>query len=286
MTLSDTTRATNQHYELPAGLFTAYLDRRLKYSSGLFESPETTLDDAQTAKLHFVARQLGISGGEHVLDVGCGWGSLILFMAVEFGCTATGVTPSATQVEHITKQAERLGVADRIHLRHGSFSDIDVSERFDAVTMLGSIIHMPNQTEVLTKAYGLLHRGGSLYLSESCFRNKATYDEFADRPGTMHVTEGIFGFADMVPVSSLVESIESAGFSLTGLTDLTAHYHETIARWEENALSNRDEIERILPGYFEPLVRYLRTANAGWGYTSKHYGLTAQKTRLGPKGMP
>lgn len=286
MTLSDTTLATNQHYELPAGLFAAYLDRRLKYSSGLFENAQTTLDDAQTAKLRFVARQLRISGGEHVLDVGCGWGSLILFMATEFGCTATGVTPSSTQAEYITREARRLGVADRISLRHGSFSTVDVAERFDAVTMLGSIIHMPDQTEVLTKAYGLLCRGGSLYLSESCFRNKATYDEFASRPGTTHVTEGIFGFADMVPVSWLVASIESAGFSLTGLTDLTAHYQQTIACWEANAMSNQDEIERVTPGYFDPLVRYLRTANAGWGYTSKHYGLTARKTRLGPQDMP
>lgn len=286
MTLSDTTRATNQHYELPAELFAAYLDHRLKYSSGLFESANTTLDDAQTAKLHFVARQLGVSGGEHVLDVGCGWGSLILFMAVEYGCTATGVTPSATQLEHIARAARRLGVADRVHLRHGSFSTVDVVERFDAVTMLGSVIHMPDQAEVLAKAYGLLRRGGALYLSDSCFRNQAAYDEFADRPGTVHVTDAIFGFADMVPVSALVAGIESAGFSLTGLTDLTAHYHRTIEHWEANALANQDEIERIMPGYLEPLVRYLRTANAGWGYTSKHYGLTARKSRLGLRGMP
>lgn len=279
-------QATNRHYELPAGIFRAYLDRRLKYSSGLFAGEATTLDDAQTAKLRFVARQLGISGGERVLDVGCGWGSLVLFMAVEHGCAVTGVTPSATQVGHIGREARRLGVDHLVRVRHGSFSAVDVSERFDAVTMLGSIIHMPDRAEVLAKAYALLRRGGGLYLSESCFRTAAVYREFAGRPGTTHVTEGIFGFADMVPVSTLVAAVESAAFSLTGLTDLTAHYHRTIERWEANAVANRATIERIRPGYFEPLVRYLRTANAGWGYTSKHYGLTARKVRLGPEGMP
>jgi cyclopropane-fatty-acyl-phospholipid synthase len=145
---------------------------------------------------------------------------------------------------------------------------------------------MPDRRAVLDRAYRLLRRDGRLYLSESCFRNAAAYAEFAGRPGTRHVVEDQFGFADMVPLSVLVEATEAAGFSITGLTDLTAHYRRTIADWEERATANRDDIERVAPGRFEPLVRYLRTANAGWGYTTKHYALTAARSRLGPGGAP
>jgi cyclopropane-fatty-acyl-phospholipid synthase len=279
-------RATNKHYELPVELFASYLDRRLKYSSGLYQDEHTDLDQAQTAKLHFVARQLGLRGGERLLDIGCGWGSLILFMAQEYGCRATGITPSGPQAEHIRAQARAAGVAELITVVPGSFSDAEVTGRFDAATMLGSIVHMPDRVDVLRKVHGLLRRNGSLYVSESCFRDHATYREFSRRPGTRHVTEGIFGFADMVPLSVLVAAIESAGFSLTGLTDLTAHYHRTIEQWEQRACQARDRIEEVAPGMYEPLIRYLRIANAGWGYTTKHYAISVLKSRLGPAEAP
>jgi cyclopropane-fatty-acyl-phospholipid synthase len=285
-TAEEARRATNRHYELPTEFFAAYLDRRLKYSSGLYQDPGTTLDQAQTAKLHFVAQQLGLSAGRRVLDIGCGWGSLVLFMAEEYGCQVTGVTPSATQAAYITERAGERGVADRIRIERGAFGDLGLDGRYDAVTMLGSIIHMPDRAIVLEKAKGLLRQGGVLYLSESCFRNWRTYEEFSGRPGTRHVTEGIFGFADMVPLSALVEAVESAGLSLIGLTDLTAHYRRTTTDWETRALANRDDIEKAAPGMFDPLIRYLQTASAGWGHTTKHYALTATRSRLGPEHAP
>lgn len=279
-------QATNKHYELPVELFASYLDRRLKYSSGLYPDEHTDLDQAQTNKLHFVARQLGLRGGERLLDIGCGWGSLVLFMAQEYDCKVTGVTPSAPQAEHIRATARETGVAELVTVVPGAFTGVEVSGSFDAVTMLGSIVHMPDRVDVLRKVHGLLRRNGSLYVSESCFRDHATYREFSQRPGTLHVTEGIFGFADMVPLSVLVAAIESAGFSLTGLTDLTAHYHRTIEQWEQRAAQARDQIEQVAPGMYEPLIRYLRTANAGWGYTTKHYAIGARKSRLGPTEAP
>jgi cyclopropane-fatty-acyl-phospholipid synthase len=282
LTPQEAYQATNKHYELPVELFGIYLDRRLKYSSGLYTHDHDDLDQAQTDKLHFVARQLGLSGGERLLDVGCGWGSLVLFMAREYGCHTTGITPSRPQAEHIWAEATRAGVASKVTLEVGSFTDVRVAGQFDAVTMLGSIVHMPDRKAVLGKANKLLRRGGSLYLSESCFRNHAVYEEFSRRPGTEHVTEGIFGFADMVPLSVLVEAVESTGLSLTGLTDLTAHYHRTIEEWERRVEAARDRVEQVAPGMSEPLVRYLQTANAGWGYTTKHYALTAVKSRMGP----
>jgi cyclopropane-fatty-acyl-phospholipid synthase len=275
-------RATNRHYELPTAFFAAYLDRRLKYSSGLYQHPDATLDEAQTAKLHFVAQRLGLPEGGRVLDVGCGWGSLVLFLAAEYGCRATGVTPSATQAAYITGRAAEMGVADQVQIVLGTFPDLDLDGAYDAVTMLGSITHMPDQAAVLGRAKDLLLRGGTLYVSESCFRNWRAYQEFSARPGTRHVTEGIFGFADLVPLSALVQAVESAGLSLTGLTDLTAHYDRTIADWQTRAMANRDAIEKAAPGMFDPLIRYLQTASAGWGYTTKHYALTATKIRLGP----
>jgi cyclopropane-fatty-acyl-phospholipid synthase len=283
---AEAVRATERHYSLPPEFFAAFLDERLKYSSGLYRDPGVTLDQAQTDKLRFVAGELGLTGGERLLDVGCGWGSLVLFMAQEYGCAVTGVTPSPVQAAYIADRARAAGLAGLVSLQVGSFSDLSITERYHAATMLGSIVHMPDRVDVLRTVYRLLHRGGRLYLSETAFRNADVYREFADRPGTRHVTETIFGFADMVPFSVIVAAAELAGFSLTALHDLTAHYRMTLDDWERRAVTNRDRIEAVTPDMFEPLVRYLRTANAGWGYTTKHYGLVASKSRFGAEAVP
>ncbi|MEU9640298.1 SAM-dependent methyltransferase [Streptomyces tendae] len=278
-------RATNEHYELPPEVFRAFLDERIEYSSAPYRTPNATLEEAQTAKLHFVAERLGLRGGECLLDIGCGWGSLTLFMVQEYDCEVTGVTPSAPQAQYIRDRAAQLGVAGRVDIRIGSYTDLAIGGPYDAATMLGSIIHMPDRVAVLRKVFDSLHRQGRLYLSESCFRSDAVYQEFAARPGTWHVIETIFGFADMVPFSHIIQSTESAGFSLAGLDDLTAHYHRTIEEWERRAEANSDRVEAAAPGMAEPLIQYLRVANAGWGYTSKHFALTAAKSRLGPKAV-
>jgi len=277
------TVATNRHYELPTEVFAAFLDPRLKYSSALYRHEGVPLDDAQTAKLHFVADRLGVTTGDRVLDVGCGWGSLVLFLAQEYGCQVTGVTLSRPQAAYVERLAEQSGVRGRVDVRLGPFIESEVAGQFDAVAMLGSIVHMPDRTRALRKAHRLLRREGRLYLSETCFRNGAVHQELAKLPGQRQVTDAMFGLADMVPLSTLVEGVETAGFSVTGVTDLTSHYQRTTQDWESRVVANRAAIDRIAPGLSEQLIRYLGTATAGWGHTTKHYAMTASKSRLGPE---
>ncbi|MFD2414969.1 SAM-dependent methyltransferase [Amycolatopsis pigmentata] len=284
-TVEQALRATNQHYEFPPTFFARFLDRRLKYSSGLYLTPGATLDDAQTEKLHFIAKLLDVRSGSRLLDIGCGWGSLSLFMAEEYGCRVTGVTPSRAQADHIRKCASTIGVEGRIDVIVGPFSEVPIEVGFDAVTMVGSINHMPNQDDVLAKVHGLMHDEARLYLSESCFRSASKYKEFARRPGTLQVTEGIFGFAEMHPLSTLVRVVEDTGLSLTGVTDLTWHFKRTVNDWIERAVRERQAIEDIVPGMSEPLLEYLRTTNLAWGYTTKQYALTAVRSRLGVAGL-
>lgn len=271
---------TNQHYDQDPRIFELYLDETRKYSSGLYRTPEDTLDTAQRNKLHFVADRLGLRAGGRLLDIGCGWGSLVLFMAAEYGARTVGISPAPNQHAYIADRAAERGLGELVTTVVGQIEHLDLEPRgFDAITMLGSIVHMPDLAEVFAKTRAALRPGGRLYVSESCYRNAAKRAEFAERDSSLFVRDAIFGWGDMRPLSELVRGAEDAGFSVVAVDDLTAHYRRTIEDWLSNVERNAaalDEIEADLSG---SLTRYLKIANAGWGFTTKHYALTCQRSR-------
>ncbi|WP_063053898.1 SAM-dependent methyltransferase [Nocardia arthritidis] len=282
MTVTDqpVTADTNQHYDLDPDVFGQFLDPLRKYSSALYDSESDTLEQAQRRKLRFVADRLGVTGGERLLDVGCGWGSLTLFMATEFSCETMGVSPAPRQHEYIAEQARVRGVADRVSTRVGHFERLELPPRsFDAVTLLGSIVHMPDLGAVFRRARAVLRRGGTLYVSESCFRNASARTAFDAKAGTEFVREDIFGWGDLRPLSDLVRATEDAGFSVIAVDDLTEHYRRTIDDWIANVDAAADRIDAHGPGLAAKLRHYLEIANAGWGYTTKHYALTCRNAR-------
>ncbi|MBA0052702.1 methyltransferase domain-containing protein [Streptomyces sp. AJS327] len=271
---------TNTHYDLDPDIFGLFLDPLRKYSSGLYRSPSDTLEQAQLNKLAFVADRLGVSGGERVLDAGCGWGSVILHFAKEYGCSTLGVSPAGKQHAYIAERAAQLGVSERVSSVVGHFEEVELPEGgYDAVTMLGSIVHMPDLEAVLSRARRLLRRGGRLYVSESCFRSEGVRAEFDERAGTQFVRDSIFGYGELRPLSELVRGAENVGFSIQSLDDLTADYHRTIEDWIVNVRERAERIDAVRPGMAEHLERYLEVANAGWGYTTKHYALVCRKGR-------
>ncbi|MBP2479360.1 cyclopropane-fatty-acyl-phospholipid synthase [Crossiella equi] len=275
--------ATNTHYALPPEIFTLFLDKRMKYSCGLYDENTKTLEEAQENKLAWIIeKQLKLSRGQRLLDVGCGWGSLTLFAAEKYGIEVVGVTPSAPQREHILAKAKELGVEHLVDVRLGRFTATDVGPgRFHGAAMLGSIVHMPDRVKVCEDAAANLHPKGRLYISESTFRNARITAEFASRPGTRYVGEEIFGFTDMVPLTDLVAAAEDAGLSIVSLTDLSAHYPRTIDEWAQRVRDNREAIDAILPGTADRLLPYFEVFTAAFGYTTKHYAFTAEKSRLG-----
>ncbi len=271
--------ASNHHYELPPEIFELFLDKSLKYSVGLFDSEEDTLDEAQIKKMNFIAEELHLKPGSRVLDAGCGWGSLSVFLA-ERGCEVVGITPSASQADYVEERAEASGVASRLSVRRGVFEEQDLpAGEFDAVTFVGSIVHMPDKLAILQRTRKLLRKRGRVYLSETCFSSDKRYRQFAEGSEFGFIRDDIFGWGDCVPVSHYVRDFEMAGFSLCGLTDLTANYLRTIVEWRKRAEKNREAIERIRPGYTDTLLRYFDLCNTSWGYTTKQYALVAARDR-------
>lgn len=273
--------AMNIHYEQPAELFEAFLGRHMKYTCALFSGQDDSLDDAQEAYLRVIARQLGLSGGQQVLDVGCGWGSLSLFLAGQLGCHVTGITPSRAQASYVRRRAAGAKGGHLVRVETGPFQTAALPERsFDAVAMVEVIEHLPEHRQPLNKAYRLLRTGGRLFLSASCYRSRAGKEEFESRPASMHALR-LYGFTAMSPLSQLLSEIEDAGFSIAGLMDTTAHYGPTMDFWQHGIERNRDLMEAARPGFADELVRYFDTARASFGYTAKHYAVTAIRSRMG-----
>ena len=271
---------TNQHYNLDAWVFELFLDPMRKYSCGLYESADDSLETAQQNKLHYVADRLALKPGHRLLDLGCGWGSLILFMAENYKCESVGISPAPNQRDFVVRRAAELGLTGQVSFQVGHAEEVDLGRHcFDAISMLGSIVHMPDLSRIFAKCWTALKPGGRLYVSESCYRNAAKRAAFAERGGSVFVRDAIFGWGDMRPLSELVRGAEDAGFTVTAVDDLTAHYHRTIEDWRANAKRNSVALDDIETGMSAKLIRYFETANAGWGFTTKHYALTCQKSR-------
>ena len=271
---------TLQHYNLDPELFELFLDPYLKYSSGLYLSGNETLAEAQVQNMEFIAQQLQISGGEHVLDVGCGWGSLLLFLAQRFSCRSYGVTPAPEQVNYLRKRASDYQMASLVRADASHFQDLQLSsEEFNAVAFVGSIGHIDDKKGVIQECRRLLKPRGKIYISETCFRNLQKYETFSDLSTTNFVREEVFGWGSLVPISVIISALEDAGFSLVGLTDLTNHYHRTIKDWMGNITKNHAMLEALRPGVADKFFRAFEIANAGLGFTTKQYAIVASKSR-------
>ena len=271
---------SNKHYNQDPRVFELFLDPTLKYSSGLYLTETDDLALAQQQKLDYIAEQLDAAPGKRFLDIGCGWGALTLHLAGKYQCEVVGLTPAPEQAEFIQARASARGLSARVNIVVTHFQESRFPTRgFDGMSFVGSIVHMMDKAAVIAECFRLCKPKGRIYVSESCYRNSARRREFEHRPGSLLVSEGIFGFADMPPVSDYVRHLEEAGFSLIGLRDLSADYRRTIEDWRANLLRNQARFERYAPGEFDKYVKYFEVANAGWGFVTKHYAVVGTRSR-------
>jgi cyclopropane-fatty-acyl-phospholipid synthase len=273
---------TNSHYDLPPEVFGIVLGQRVKYSCGLYTRSSLTLDEAQENKLHYIAGKIKTRPGNRILDVGCGWGSAVLYFAAEQHCDVTGVTVSRVQRDHILTKAEKLGVIDRVTVIVDPILDADLgTEPYDAATFVGTLIHMVDKPAILRKTYQALRQDGRLYVGDSYWRNKAARSAFADSEGYRFSAHDYYGFGAPELFSEFVEAVESAGFSIADVRDFTHDYLLTLTEWERRAGLHRAELEQLSPGFADAIARMSRTAHTGFGYSMKQYALTAIKNRFG-----
>ncbi len=246
----ETAAANEQHYELPTRFFQLCLGKRLKYSSCFYETGNESLDEAEEAMLALYCARAKLEDGQDILELGCGWGSLTLWMAERYpGSRITAVSNSATQRAHIEATCEQRGWKNvTVLTRDVNHLELD-RDSFDRCVSVEMFEHMRNYDVLLGKIASWLRPGGQLFVHIFCHRSlmypfETTGDD--DWMGRYFFTGGLMPAADTLLHFQRELRIEQR-WLLPG-----THYQKTSDHWLANQDANRDEVMAVLSAAYGP----------------------------------
>jgi cyclopropane-fatty-acyl-phospholipid synthase len=238
--------AVRFHYDVGEDFYRLWLDRRLAYSCGYFETaddPAAKLDAAQEAKLDLICRKLRLQPGQRFLDIGCGWGSLIVFATERHGVEAVGVTLSERQATEANRRVAEAGLGGRVRAEVRDYRDLASLGTFDAVASVGMFEHVgaANLANYFKAAFGALPPGG-LFLNHGIATAERTRELPTDgRRNSRFVERYVFPDGELVPVERAISvARDEVGFELVDVQLLRPHYALTLRAWVERLERNWD----------------------------------------------
>ncbi len=248
-------RNVAHHYDLDGRLYSLFLDADRQYSCAYFETPDTTLDDAQLAKKrHLAAKLLLDKPGKRVLDIGCGWGGLGLYLAEAARADVTGVTLSQEQHAIANERAAEKGLAERARFNLQDYRD--VPGPFDRIVSVGMFEHVGvgHYDEFFKQCAKLLADDGVMVL-HSIGRSEG--------PSVTNpwISKYIFPGGYIPALSEVLPCIEKAGLLVTDVEILRLHYAETLKAWRERFLAHQEDAERIYDRRFVRMWEFYLAAS-------------------------
>ncbi|MEU0193259.1 cyclopropane-fatty-acyl-phospholipid synthase family protein [Streptomyces afghaniensis] len=222
-------RAISHHYDVGNDFYEIVLGPSMVYSCAYWPSPDSTLEQAQYDKLELVCRKLGLSPGQRLLDVGCGWGSMAIHAAREHGVSVVGVTLSQEQAAYARKRVADEGLTDKVEIRVQDYRDVRDGP-YDAISSIGMAEHVgaDRYLDYARDLHELLKPGGRLLnhqIARRPQRDETTYsvDAFID--------SYVFPDGELQPVGLTVAMLERAGFEVRDVESIREHYALTLRQW-------------------------------------------------------
>jgi len=252
------------HYDLGNALFELMLDETMTYSCGVFTSPHATLRAAQVEKLDRLCRKLRLRPGDHLLEIGTGWGSMALHAAERYGCRVTTTTISREQRDYATRRIEAAGLSDRIDVQLTDYRDLDGAyDKLVSIEMIEAVGYAYLDT-YFAKCAALLKRDGAMAI-QAITSNEQTYDR--TRRSVDFIQRYIFPGSHCPALSAMTRSIGRAtDLRVQHVEEIGPHYATTLRRWRERFFDRIDGVCRL--GYDERFVRmwdyYLSYCEAGF----------------------
>ncbi|MFF9153132.1 class I SAM-dependent methyltransferase [Streptomyces sp. NPDC014846] len=221
-------RAISHHYDVGNDFYELVLGPSMVYSCAYWEE-DGTLESAQRDKLELVCVKLGLTPGQRLLDVGCGWGSMVIHAAREHGVSAVGITLSQEQAAYARKRVADEGLTDRVEIRVQDYRDV-ADGPFDAISSVGMAEHVGAERylEYANRLYALLKPGGRLLNHQIARRPQG--DETAYRVDPF-IDSYVFPDGELAPLGTTVTQLERAGFEVRDVESLREHYARTLRHW-------------------------------------------------------
>jgi cyclopropane-fatty-acyl-phospholipid synthase len=274
------------HYDVSNAFYALWLDQAMVYSCAYFEHPGVDLEQAQQAKLDHVCRKLQLRPGDRLLDIGCGWGALVIHAATHYGVHAHGVTLSQQQLTLARQRISQAGLADRVSVELKDYRDLEGDSVYDKVASVGMFEHvgLKNLPVYFSTVHRLLKPAG-LFLNHGI-----THDVEGWRPtsSTEFINRYVFPDGQLDTVSNIQRGMEQARFEIADVEALRPHYALTLRHWVARLEVNH---EQALQYVSESTFRVWRLYMAACALEFESgeigvYQVLASKRAVGPAALP
>jgi cyclopropane-fatty-acyl-phospholipid synthase len=262
--------AIHFHYDVGNSFYKLWLDKRMVYSCAYFRTQDDTLDVAQEAKLDLICRKLRLKPGERLLDIGCGWGGLIMHAAEHYGVEATGITLSENQATLAKERIEEAGLADRCKVAIRDYRTLTAGDGYDKIASVGMIEHVgiSHLATYFEAAYRALKPGG-LFLNhgivslgearpkgvrEKIFRKFWRADAFIDTY--------VFPDGKLTATDDVISAAEASGFEVRDVESLREHYAMTLRYWVRSLEEKSSEALSLVGNHTFRVWRLYMAASA------------------------
>ncbi|MCU1461049.1 MAG: SAM-dependent methyltransferase [Acidimicrobiales bacterium] len=276
--------AVSHHYDVSNDFYRLFLGSTMTYSCARFVHPDDDLDTAQIAKYDLICKKLGLERGMRLLDVGCGWGGMVMHAARTYGVEAVGITIARQQYELASKRVAEAGLAGQVEIRLLDYRDLR-GETFDAISSIGMFEHVgiDRMTEYFTVLHAALRERGRLLNHAISTPNGSRYS------GRSFIARYVFPDGELQDVGAVVKAMQDGGFEVRDVESLREHYARTLRQWVANLEANWDEAVRIV-GERRARVWRLYMSGSAVSFENNdvaiHQALGVKTAADGTSGMP